>query len=151
MPRTPRTDARRILIRSRQSPTVASFVSDATDDPTWKQVQHTPTWGNVWHANKHEKTCGKAAEIGLLQFEPHGSCVLSENDFSFTTTEMTQQNWPFENRICGVTSGQEMNDTNDDDEADDDQDVADENIVYIVEGGQICYGSKRAWDTCRNS
>jgi hypothetical protein len=64
---------------------------------------------------------------------------------------MTQQNWPFENRICGVTSGQEMNDTNDDDEADDDQDVADENIVYIVEGGQICYGSKRAWETCRNS
>ncbi len=40
---------------------------------------------------------------------------------------MTQQNWPFENRICGVTSGQEMNDTDDDDEADDDQDVADEN------------------------
>ena len=64
---------------------------------------------------------------------------------------MTQQNWPFENRICGVTSGQEMNDTNDDDEADDDQDVADENIVYIVEGGQIWYGSKRAWDTCRTS
>ena len=63
---------------------------------------------------------------------------------------MTQQNWPFENRICGVTSGQEMNDTDDDDEGDD-QDVADESIIYIVEGGQICYGSKRAWDTCRNS
>ncbi len=54
---------------------------------------------------------------------------------------MTQQNWPFENRICGVTSGQEMNDTDDDGEADDEQDVANENIVYIVEGGQICYGS----------
>ena len=23
---------------------------------------------------------------------------------------MTQQNWPFENRICGVTSGRDMND-----------------------------------------
>ena len=32
---------------------------------------------------------------------------------------MTQQNWPFENRVCGVTSGQEMNDTDDDDEGDD--------------------------------
>jgi len=63
---------------------------------------------------------------------------------------MTQQNWPFENRICGVTSGQEMNDTDDDGEGDD-QDVADENIVYLVEGGQICYGSKRAWETCRSS
>ena len=60
---------------------------------------------------------------------------------------MTQQNWPFENRICGITSGQEMNDAGDDD----DQDVADENIVYIVEGGQICYGSKRAWETFRDS
>ena len=62
---------------------------------------------------------------------------------------MTQQNWPFENRICGVTSGQEMNDTDHNDEGDD-QDVADESIVYIVEGGQICYGSKRAWETVRN-
>ena len=49
---------------------------------------------------------------------------------------MTQQNWPFENRICGVTSGRDMNEADDDDEGDDDQDVADENIVYIVEGGQ---------------
>ena len=41
---------------------------------------------------------------------------------------MTQQNWPFENRICGVTSGRDMNDASDDeDEDDDDQDVADDN------------------------
>ena len=63
---------------------------------------------------------------------------------------MTQQNWPFENRICGVTSGRDMNAADDDDEGDD-QDVADENIVYIVEGGQICYGSKRAWENLRDS
>jgi len=60
---------------------------------------------------------------------------------------MTQQNWPFENSIFGITSGQEMNDTDEDSDGDD-QDVADENIVYIVEGGQVCYGSKRAWETC---
>lgn len=60
---------------------------------------------------------------------------------------MTQQNWPFENRICGVTSGRDMNETDDDD----DQDVADDQTVYIVEGGQICYGSKRAWENCRDS
>ena len=30
---------------------------------------------------------------------------------------MTQQNWPFENRICGVTSGRDMNEA--DDEGDD--------------------------------
>ena len=62
---------------------------------------------------------------------------------------MTQQNWPFESRICGLTSGQEMNDATDEDTEDDD-DVAEDAIVYIVEGGQICYGSKRAWETARD-
>ncbi len=33
---------------------------------------------------------------------------------------MTQQNWPFENRICGVTSGRDMNDASDDEDEDDD-------------------------------
>ena len=66
---------------------------------------------------------------------------------------MTQQNWPFENRICGVTSGRDMNEADDEDADadDDDQDVAEDHKVYIVEGGQICYGSKRAWETCRDS
>ena len=58
---------------------------------------------------------------------------------------MTQQNWPFENHICGLNSGQEMNDATDDDD-----DVADDAVVYIVEGGQIGYGSKRSWDTARD-
>lgn len=64
---------------------------------------------------------------------------------------MTQQNWPFENRICGLTSGQEMNEAmdNDDDEADD-NDVADDAVIFIVEGEQLSYGSKRAWETCRD-
>jgi hypothetical protein len=30
------------------------------------------------------------------------------------------------------------------------QDVAEDAMAYIVEGGQICYGSKRAWETCRD-
>jgi hypothetical protein len=66
---------------------------------------------------------------------------------------MTQQNWPFENRICGVTSGRDMNEANDEDadEEEGDQDVAEDATVYIVEGGQICYGSKRAWENYRDS
>lgn len=65
---------------------------------------------------------------------------------------MTQQNWPFENRIAGVTSGAEMNEAEEDDphECAENQDVAEDAMVYIVEGGQICYGSKRAWETCRD-
>ena len=65
---------------------------------------------------------------------------------------MTQQNWPFENSICGITSTQEMSDTGEvSDDDDDDDSYRKENIVYIVYGCQICYGNKRAWETCRDS
>ena len=67
---------------------------------------------------------------------------------------MTQQNWPFENRICGVTSDRDMNEADDDEEegeeTDESEDEAEKTTVFIVEGGQICYGSKRAWDNCRD-
>lgn len=53
---------------------------------------------------------------------------------------MTQQNWPFENTITGLVSGEEINDTDDDD------DVEADAVVYIVEGQQLGYGSKRAWE-----
>lgn len=56
---------------------------------------------------------------------------------------MTQQEWPFENTILGVASGEEINAT---DDAEEDEDVDDENVVYIVERDQLGYGSKRAWE-----
>ena len=56
---------------------------------------------------------------------------------------MTQQNWPFENTITGLASGAEINETDDDDDAD----VHTHAVVYIVEGTQLGYGSKRAWET----
>ena len=55
---------------------------------------------------------------------------------------MTQQNWPFENEIVGLASGDEINDCDDGD----DEDVDEDQVVFIVEGQQRCYGSKRAWD-----
>ena len=55
---------------------------------------------------------------------------------------MTQQNWPFENAITGLVSGAEINDTDDED----DEDVENDAVVYIVEGTQLGYGSKRAWE-----
>ena len=58
---------------------------------------------------------------------------------------MTQQHWPFENGIAGMASGEEINELSDDD----DQDVADDHVVFIVEGSQLCYGSKRAWEVAR--
>ena len=54
---------------------------------------------------------------------------------------MTQPTWPFENSIKGITSSVEIHD-----------DGVDRNgVVYIVEGDQIAYGSKSAWDVCRES
>ena len=38
---------------------------------------------------------------------------------------MTQQNWPFENEIVGLASGEEINDP--------DEDVDDDSVVFIVE------------------
>ena len=56
---------------------------------------------------------------------------------------MTQANWPFENEIVGLASQEEINDAVDDDEPDDDEA---ERVVFIVEGQQRCYGTKRAWE-----
>ncbi len=58
---------------------------------------------------------------------------------------MTQQNWPFENRITGVCSGEEINEY-DADEDDDDSDAESDAVLYIVEGDQIGYGTKLAWE-----
>ncbi len=55
---------------------------------------------------------------------------------------MTQQNWPFENETVGLASGAEINDCDDGD----DEDVDADQVVFIVEGDQRCYGSKRAWE-----
>ena len=55
---------------------------------------------------------------------------------------MTQQNWPFENTVAGLASGQEINDRDDGD----DEDVDDDQVLFIVEGQQLGYGSKRAWE-----
>ena len=59
---------------------------------------------------------------------------------------MTQSNWPFENDIFGLASGQEINDEADDDDSNDDGDVDADQVVYICEGQQLCYGTKRAWE-----
>jgi hypothetical protein len=55
---------------------------------------------------------------------------------------MTQQAWPFENEIRGLASGEEINGQDDDSN----EDCAEDAVVFIVEGGQRCYGSKHAWE-----
>jgi hypothetical protein len=63
---------------------------------------------------------------------------------------MTQQSWPFENSICRITTGADINANSEDGEDSDDEDdddVEGDNVIYIVEGQQLGYGSKAAW-TC---
>lgn len=62
---------------------------------------------------------------------------------------MTQAHYPFENAIAGVASGQEINEASDEEDPEDDGDVDDDDVIYIVEGQQLGYGTKRAWKVAR--
>ena len=65
---------------------------------------------------------------------------------------MTQQNWPFENSIYGLATGPEINDYDEDDEdGGDDDDASEDAVLFIVEGQQLGYGTKRAWEVARNN
>jgi hypothetical protein len=67
---------------------------------------------------------------------------------------MTQQNWPFENSIHGLVSGNQINEATNEDEGDEDDeyegDVEDDGVLYIVEGRQLGYGTKLAWEVVGN-
>ena len=78
----------------------------------------------------------------------------SREEFSGDTEVrlMTQENWPFENTIAGTTSAAEiLRASGEPDEEDEDFDPEgdEEDVVYIVEGRQLGYGDKRAWNVCQ--
>lgn len=60
---------------------------------------------------------------------------------------MTQENWPFENSIRGLCDGRELRDDDECgcEEADCHYCNPDE-VTYIVEGRQLRYGNKNAWN-----
>jgi hypothetical protein len=67
---------------------------------------------------------------------------------------MMQESWPFENHIYGLASSVEIAEAESDSESDEDgdeggEDAKPEPILYVVEGGQIGYGTKRAWEVVR--
>ncbi len=59
---------------------------------------------------------------------------------------MTQQNYPFEHAIRGITISDELNREDEGDARTDREEEA--SIVYIVEGDQLGYGNKSAWSQC---
>ena len=58
---------------------------------------------------------------------------------------MTQQSWPFENTIYGLASGAEINASDEDDDGNVEADA----VLYLVEGSQLGYGTRRAWDVAQ--
>ena len=56
---------------------------------------------------------------------------------------MTQANWPFEYWIAGLASAADMR------EASEHEDITDDDVLYIVEGTQLGYGSKEAWEVAQ--
>lgn len=52
----------------------------------------------------------------------------------------TQPNWPFETTIAGVVTAEEVLQNDDENDSD-----TCPNLIYILEGTQLGYGSKTAW------
>ena len=78
--------------------------------------------------------------------------ILEDQDPDAEVLIMSQENWPFENAIAGVAMREDFVD---DDEEDEDDEAGTErryekgtapNDVFIVEGKQLRYGSKAAWN-----
>jgi hypothetical protein len=76
--------------------------------------------------------------------------ILEEQDPDAEVLIMGQESWPFENGIHGVTVRSEIEES---DEDEDDETTPERrpdgraaNDVFIVEGRQLRYGSKTAWD-----
>ena len=76
--------------------------------------------------------------------------ILEEQDPDAEVLIMGQESWPFENGIHGVTVRSEIEESEEDE---DDETPAERrpdgraaNDVFIVEGRQLRYGSKTAWD-----
>ncbi len=61
----------------------------------------------------------------------------------------SQENWPFEYDVAGVTTRQEVEDASDDEEDAPRADGRALNDVFIVEGTQLRYGSNRMWQAAR--
>jgi hypothetical protein len=63
---------------------------------------------------------------------------------------MTQENWPFENGIAGLASLDEIHATERDNKDEKEDEMFDpagdlDQVVYLIEGQQMGYGTKWAW------
>ena len=73
---------------------------------------------------------------------------LEECDPDAEVLLMTQENWPFENSIAGVTAREECVGNDPDEDDDEYGDGCDPGDNLIDEGEQLRYGTKNAWNAC---
>jgi hypothetical protein len=73
--------------------------------------------------------------------------LLEDQDPEAEVLIMTQESWPFENAIAGVAAREEIVEC-DAGEGEREEGTA-PNDVFIVEGRQLRYGSKAAWNAAR--
>jgi hypothetical protein len=76
--------------------------------------------------------------------------LLEEQDPDAEVLVMMQENWPFECALAGVTTREEMLRADREEREEDDDEPRLENgtaksDVFLVEGQQLRYGSKTAW------
>jgi hypothetical protein len=79
--------------------------------------------------------------------------LLEEQDPDAEVLVMMQENWPFECALAGVTTREEMlradREERDEDDEDDEEPRLERGTaksdVFLVEGQQLRYGSKTAW------
>jgi len=82
--------------------------------------------------------------------------ILENYDDDLEVRFMAQPNWPFEYSIQGAVSRNEMNEDANDEDGEGDEEFEDEDgeedpnkpkdCLFLVEGSQLCYGSRRAWN-----
>jgi len=77
-------------------------------------------------------TVGELIEL-LQDYDPEAQVLL-----------MAQQSYPFENDLAGVCARADLEAVRDDRE--DEAGVRRHTDVFLVEGSQLRYGSKRAWE-----
>ncbi len=59
---------------------------------------------------------------------------------------MSQPSWPFEYSISGVVDREAIKQVDRDHDYEGEPD--EQNDVFLLEGSQLCYGDKNAWDAC---
>ena len=80
--------------------------------------------------------------------------LLSKQDPTADVHLMSQQNWPFENAILGVAVRKDWEDVEEDEDGNPTPGMnggrgGKSKDVFLVEGHQIRYGSRKAWEHAR--